>query len=507
MTDASAQLSSLSAAAYDVTYSVTFQSVGALVDGTSTITLALPAGTTVPNQLCYPDNVDLVTDDVSRAGGCGALAVHGGQVVIKSPVTTSAGDAVTVILNGVVNPASPGRKTMYVSTSTARAPVPLHFNLAGTAAVARASLQLSSYSAQASRVTYSVTFQAPDRFLAADNQRPAITLVAPAGTVFPLYSCGAYQFIDDTQTTSGGCGPSFKLSGGGSTVTVNPPTTAAGDMVSLVIRGVVNASKSGPHQLSLSTSSDPRPVELPFSLLPIDGVGRVFFQSSSYAGSAKGATWSIGFASPGRLTDFGSPLGDSTVTVVGPSGTRFPAFTGCNSTYVFVDPVDEVDHCAAGATVSGGGSTLVVRPPLTASSPGAVMALVVAGVDNSPSPGQLKVWTTSDPAPVSVATGHQTILAPSLQLDSTSSGAAKVTYTAAFVLKSGFNPANCLSGGSKLTLSAPEGTIFPAAGYLFYDLANGSESGAGACPAPGTTYTPGSSIPLATGIAGGDLSV
>jgi hypothetical protein len=81
------------------------------------------------------------------------------------------------------------------------------------------------------------------------------------------------------------------------------------------------------------------------------------------------------------------------------------------------------------------------------------------------------------------------------------------TYAATFRLGSGFNPANCFSGGSKITLSAAGGTVFPAGGYIFYDLANGTDSGAGACPPKGTTYTPGGTVPLATGIAAGALSV
>ncbi len=505
--DGSLQVSSASATANHVTYSVTFRALHPLTAGSSTISLELPAHATLASPLCYPDNTDLVTDDASQSSGCGAISADGRQIVIKSPVTTSAGDAVTVMLNGITNPPGPGLKKVFVSTSSDPVPASLHFVLAPQTAVGPATFQLSSYSAAASRVTYSITFKSPDRFFDADNQRSTITLAAPPGTVFPAYSCGAYAFIDDTETTSGGCGPSFQLSREGATVTINPPTTQPGDVLTLVIRGVANTDKAGPHSLVLSTSADPTPVSLGFSLLPAQSVARPFAQMSSYAASTKAVTWSVGFSSPDRLSGFGSPSGDSTITLLAPKGTVFPPPSGCSPTYVFVDPIDEIDHCAVGVQLSDGGSRVVVRPLGGATTPGAVMALVVTGVTNPPSPGELRVWTTSDPAPISLRTSGPTVPAPSLQLDSTSARATMATYAATFDMRSGFDAANCFSGGSKLTLTGPAGTVFPAAGYAFYDLSNGTQAGAIACPPPKTTYHPGSTVPLATGIAAGSLSV
>lgn len=505
--DGSLQVSSASATASHVTYSVTFRALHPLTAGSSTITLELPAHATLASPLCYPDSTDLVTDDASQSTGCGAISVDGRQVVIKSPVTTSAGDTVTVMLNGITNPPGPGLKMVLVSTSSDPGPAPLHFVLAPQTAVGTATLQLSSYSAAASRVTYSITFKSPDRFFDGDNQRSTITLAAPPGTVFPSYSCGAYAFVDDTETTSGGCGPSFHVSGAGATVTINPPTTQPGDLLTLVIKGVANTTKTGPHSLVLSTSADPRPVALDFSILLAQSVARPFAQMSSYAASAKAVTWSVGFSSPDRLSGFGSPSGDSTITLLAPKGTVFPPPGGCSPTYVFVDPIDEIDHCVVGVKLSDGGSRVVVRPLGGATTPGAVMALVITGVTNPPTPGALQVWTTSDPAPTSLPSSGPTVPALSLQLDSTSARATMATYAATFDMRSGFDAANCFSNGSKLTLTGPAGTVFPAAGYVFYDLSNGTLAGAVACPPPRTTYHPGSTIPLATGIAAGDLSV
>jgi len=236
------------------------------------------------------------------------------------------------------------------------------------------------------------------------------------------------------------------------------------------------------------------------------GVAHPFLQKSSYAASAKGVTWSVGFSSPDRFIGFGSATGDSAVTLAAPAGTVFPPFTGCNNTYLFVDPIDGVDHCVGSAHVSGGGSELVVQPVEGVTTPGAVVALVVAGVTNSGGGGQLQVWTTSDPSHVALPTTRPTVPPAGVQLDSTSARAMMVTYAASFVLKGTFNPANCPSGGSRITLTGPAGTTFPASGYMFYDLANGSSSGAAACPPSGTTYTPGNTIPLTTTIASGAVT-
>jgi hypothetical protein len=502
VTAASLQVSSASATADHVTYSVSFRSVHPLTDGQSTITLGLPARALVATGSCS----EWVTDDATQASGCGDPTASGPKVTVKSPVTTSAGDLVTVMLTDVTNPSGPGLKTVLVSTSVDPVPVPLHFVLVPPTAVGRADLQLSSDSALATRVTYSVTFQSPDRFITSQNQAPTITLAAPAGTIFPPFTCGAYQFIDDTQTFSGGCGPSIQLSKGGATVTVVPSsTTGPGDLLTLVVRGVVNAARAGLHSVVLTTSADPAPVHLYYTLVPAQAVSHPFLQMSSYGSSASGVTWSVGFSSPGRLTNFGIDTGNSTVTVLAPAGTVFPTPSGCNNTYILVDPIDGIDHCAS-VVVSAGGSKLAAQAQ-SATTPGAVIALVINGVKNPPSAGRLQVWTTSDPVHVSLPTSGPTIPGPAVQLDATSAHASAATYVATFRLSSGFNPANCLNNGSKLVLTASGGTVFPAGGYVLYDLANGTSDGAGACPPKGATYVPGARAPVATGIASGNLTV
>ena len=188
VSDASLQVSSLSAGATHVTYSVTFRAVHALTEGSSTITLLLPSHATVITPSCG-NFADLVIDDPQLRAGV-LREPHGDsrRATITSPSATSPGDMVTVLLYDVINPATAGLKTVILRTSSDPAPMPLRFVLAPTTAVSDTSLDLSSTSAGASRVTYSVTFKSPDRFISTDNQRPTITLVAPAGTLFPTYS-------------------------------------------------------------------------------------------------------------------------------------------------------------------------------------------------------------------------------------------------------------------------------------------------------------------------------
>ena len=508
VSEASLQVSSLSAGATHVTYSVSFRAVHALVEGSSTITLVLPSGATVVTPSCGNDADVVIDDAIYSPASCGALTVTGERVTITSPFATSPGDMVTVLLYDVINPTTGGLKTVILRTSSDPAAMPLHFVLAPTTAVSDASLDLSSTSAGASRVTYSLTFKSPDRFISTDNQKPTITLVAPAGTIFPSYSCNAYEFIDDTETSTGGCGPSFQLSRAGATVTVNPPSTNPGDLLTLVIRGTVNAPAAGARSLSLSTSADPKAVALGYTLVAPEAVSHPFVQLSSYAGSAKDITWAVGFVSPDRLTGFSSATGDSSVTLHAPAGTIFPPQGGCSDTYTFVDPIDGIDHCVLTAVVSDGGSKLVVQPLLGVTSPGAVMDLVINGVTNPPVLGTLHVSTTSDPVPVALPTSRPVLPSAAVQLDSGSSKATMVSYAATFTMKSTFNAANCFSNPDKLTLKGPGGTIFQASGYALYDLSNGTEDNAAACVFPSTApYAPSSTVPLAPIVAGGDLTV
>jgi hypothetical protein len=506
--DASLQVSSLSAGATHVTYSVTFRAVHALSEGSSTITLLLPSGATVVTPSCG-DYADLVIDDATAsAAACGNLTVTGQRVTITSPSATSPGDIVTVLLYDVINPVGAGLKTVTLRTSSDPGSISLHFVLAPATAVSDTSLDLSSTSAGASPVTYSVTFKSPDRFLATDDQRPTIALVAPAGTIFPPYSCGAYEFIDDTETSTGGCGPSLQVSRAGATVTVNPPSTNPGDLLTLVIRGVENAPAAGVHSLSLSTSADPKAATVSYTLLARQAVSHPFVQLSSYASSATDVTWSVGFVSPDRLSGSNSATGNSTVTIIAPPGTKFPPQGGCSDVYTFVDPIDGIDHCVSTAVVSDGGSKLVVQPLTGVTSTGAVMALVINGVTNPPALGTLHVSTTSDPAPVALPTSGPVLPSAAVQLDSASSKATMVSYVATFAMKSAFNAANCFSKPTKITLAGPSGTIFPAGGYVLYDLANGTEASAAACESPSTApYVPGNTVPVAPIIAGGDLTV
>jgi hypothetical protein len=150
-------VSSLSASATDVSYTVSFASPSALTGGTSTITLAAPAGTTLPapGSSCYT-----VADDASLASACGVTTVTGTSATITLPasVSVAAGDPVTVTVPTAGNPATAGSKTLKVATSADPTQVSLHYTLVAKRAVTSAALHVSSSSASASLVTYGITF-------------------------------------------------------------------------------------------------------------------------------------------------------------------------------------------------------------------------------------------------------------------------------------------------------------------------------------------------------------
>jgi hypothetical protein len=489
-------VSSLSASATDVSYTVSFASPSALTGGTSTITLAAPAGTTLPapGSSCYT-----VADDASLASACGVTTVTGTSATITLPasVSVAAGDPVTVTVPTAGNPATAGSKTLKVATSADPTQVSLHYTLVAKRAVTSAALHVSSSSASASLVTYGITFASPDRL----TDGSATTVTFPTGTVLPAGGCQVVDWTDGTNGTS----LCAHYSATGTTATITNMLTNPGDVITLTFAGVTSPAGTGSHNVTLSTTADPKPVTLSYSLVAKRAVTNPFLQLSSYTAGAASTTWSIGFTAPDRLIETGNGTSSSTVILHAPSGTVFPS--GCGS-YTIIDAgpaaSQGLPQDCSGVTVTGGGDSAAITVPWD-TNPGNTIFVVVKGVTNPAAMTTVSVSTSADPKTISLPLTGPTAMTATDQLSSTSAAAAKALYAGTFVTTGPLT-----SNTSTMTLTSA-GATFPLCGftgqYLLIDDTTGVDESI--CPVPGSS--PGPSITLAVdGIstkAGDEISI
>jgi hypothetical protein len=476
-------VSSLSAAATEVSYTASFSSPGTLAAGTATITLTAPAGTTLPapGSACYT-----VADDASLASGCGAAAVTGTTAVITMPgnVSVAAGDPVTVTVPAVGNPATTGSKTLKVATSADPTQVSLSYTLAAKRTVTHAALHVSSTSASASLVSYGVTFASPDRL----TPGSVVTVKFPTGTVLPGRGCSVVDWTDDTDG-SGGCAD---YSATGTTATITNMLTNPGDVITLTFAGVTNPAGTGSKTVTLSTTADPKPVNLSYTLAAKRAVSNPFLQLSSYTAGASGVTWSVGFTAPDRLVETGNFTSSSTVILHAPSGTVFPS-GGCGS-YTMIDagPAGSQGYPSGCdlVTVTGGGDTAAIVVPWD-TNPGNTLFVVVKGVTNPASMTTVRVSTSADPKAASLPLTGPTAMTAADQLSSTSAAATKALYAATFAttgpLTSNTSTMTLTSAGATFPLCAATGQ------YLLIDDTTGADEPI--CPVANSS--PGPSITLA----------
>ena len=235
------------------TYSYTFVATDGISDAYSTIAFAAPSGTTFPGSAA--GCVYEVVDDDTQSSGCvtATSASPGNSVSQVSPITVSAGDAVTVTVADVGNDSNTASQDTTLSTTTDPTAVSAAYALSSKGKVSGAGIELSSYAEHATNVDYTVTFESTDGLTAGFS---TITLKASTGTVFAPtgYSCDNYYITDELTGSNTNC---MTVSITGSTIILTDPLhVAPGDPVALTVDGVTNpSSKSG--SIGLSTSSDP----------------------------------------------------------------------------------------------------------------------------------------------------------------------------------------------------------------------------------------------------------
>ena len=303
----SATLSTTVQAAKGVSYTVDFtaSSTGELQPSQGTITLAFPAGTTIPNQ-------GLSVTDLSTGQGFGTSApsVTGSSATYTVFGVVPAGDRIELQLDGVTNPSTGG--TIGVSTSSDPTPVNTPaFSLAPAQQVSSPNVVLSTRAQAAKGVSYTVDFTASSTGELQPSQG-TITLAFPAGTTIPN------QGLSVTDLSAGqGFGTSAPSVNGSSATYTVFGVVPAGDRIELQLDGVTNPSTGG--TIGVSTSSDPTPVNTPaFSLVPAQRFHSPTVALSTRAQAAKGVSYTVDFtaSSTGELQP-----SQGTITLAFPAGT------------------------------------------------------------------------------------------------------------------------------------------------------------------------------------------
>jgi RHS repeat-associated protein len=329
----------------------------------SLITLQFPAGTVVCQGQCgryYPYTSWYATDDTTGqsfgATDCSYNYCSGTTITVPvkngvQAVVVNAGDHVTVVVNGLINP-PPGTYQLEVSTSSD--PTAVASNSYTTVAnnpVSNVTASITGPTAAAGGLSgYTVGFNLSATGGMSNAVGSVITLQFPAGTVV-CGACGHYYPNTSWGATDDTTGQSFGATDcsynycSGTTITipvkngVNTVQVNAGDHITVTVNGLLNPPP-GTYQLQVSTSSDTTPVASnSYTTVANNPVSNVIPSASSSAPGAQ-SNYTIGFnvSATGGMSNAVS----SFITL------QFPAGTGIGSTNF--GAIDDTTGQSFGAT-------------------------------------------------------------------------------------------------------------------------------------------------------------
>jgi len=492
---ASLSLTSTSTNATDVTYTASFVPKNSMTAGYSTITLTAPAGTTFPTS-CGDYNVTNVTTGASN--GCETPTVTGGgsTVTIATSSVSARGDynRVTVTVYGVSNTSTVASANVSVSTSSDPAPVSQSIVFTAPTSVTSSSVTLSSSAVNATDVTYIASFVPKNSMTGGSTGVSTITLTAPTGTTFPSSGCN-YTVTNVTTGASYTC-ETPTVTGGGSTVTIPTDYVSARggyNRVTVTVLGVSNTSTEGSTNVSISTSSDPTPVNQAVNFTKPSSVGSALVSLSSTSVSATGVTYTDSFIATHALES-----GRSTVTLTAPAGTTLPT-NSCS--YTFYDNTTLSGGGCPTVAVSGNSVTIT---PNTEVAAGDEVQVIVNGVSNTSTVGahNVGISTSSDGATVNRSisfTAETKVQSGALGLNNPTPSATGVTYTTNFTATNGLT-----AYYSTVTFTAPSGTVLPTA-YYEYEVEDVTTKANGySYTTPALTGTNSVTFVVSTNVAAGD---
>ncbi|MHB8438372.1 MAG: beta strand repeat-containing protein, partial [Acidimicrobiales bacterium] len=370
------------------------------------------------------------------------------------------------------------------------------------------SVTLSSTAAGAQGASYSLSFSASGSPTSTTGALPTIggysgvfVVQAPRGTVF-----ASSATVQDVTGKVGPYNASVGVTASGSVATVSTPfPVSAGDAIVVTLNDVTNTTTTGSPSLSVWTSSDTKAVNGAYSIVagsaPTPGTATL----SSNTSGATSVTYTVPFVT--SATTGGLVAGQGTVTVSAPTGTVFsPSATMSDSTQVWT--------YGANVSVAGNGTVATVTVPNSGTNtvkPGDDMTVTLTGVTNTTATGSqsLSLWTSSDETPASLpytisggaTPTYTSVGSPTLSVSSAAVWARGITYSYTFTTSG----SGAMTSGSRITLSAPVGTVFPIYGcdYEVIDTTSSAVTGcASSLQMAGTGNI--ATVGIATAVAAGD---
>ena len=478
----SLSLSTYAAAASDVSYTIEFttSAKGSLAANAGTISVEAPTGTFPPAPACA--NAITVTDLTTGSSNTTAsmcfseVGTSGNRLVIQSPVAIAGNNRVEVVVPGLDNPAGAGLHALSVGTSSNSAS-PVDFHILSAGSIGGLSLARSDDAPAASQVTYTISFTTSATGGVAENTG-TISVEAAPGTFPAPPGCGAPIVVTDLTTRASdqaGSLCSSEAGDQGERLLISSPVSIGGDSrVEVVVPGLDNPAKAGPHTLVVQTSSDRARSVGYTTAAPSHAVVDLTLAVTSLAARASEVTYTVEFttSASGAL-----PAASGAITMEAAVGT-FPSAPPCGQAVATVTDLTskasgQVDLCETEqATVSQGGAKLELLTPVAVGA-GQRAEIAITGLFNPkvPGPAVLSLATSSD-GTRSVGytvTGHGIpVAALSVALSTAAARATRVSYTVDFTTSAAGGLA---ADWGQIELNAPAGT-FPAAPLCGQDVAS-----------------------------------
>lgn len=478
------------AAGAKTSYVITFQASvsGGFTGSGGKITITFPSGTDL-TKVVSSQVFDTTTAPTTQIGSCGASGLVETCSLFPSDAV-GGGDAVKVVVNGVINPATAGSQTLTVSTTgDPLAVTSPAYTIARASTLTGLNADPSTPSnAAGARTTYTITFTASGTggMTGAANSRIPVTF--PAGT--DLTSVISSQVFDTTvapTTQIGSCSQSGVVADCG----LFPQSAiGAGDVVKVVINGVTNTASAGSKTLTVSTTSDPAAVTSPaFSLVAPSPITKLTVDPSAPSNAA-GARTSYVLTFATSSTGGMSGAASSKLVFAPPSGTDITTIVSSQVFDTAAAPNTQIGSCSATApTVTCG-----LFPSATIPA-GDTVRVAVNGVTSSTTAGAktLTASTTSDTPGVTgnfTLAGAQQISGLTVTPSSTAGGAHPVTYAVTFTTSSTGGLAGIAS--SRINVTYPSGTdLTGVVGTQVFDTTDAPNTQIGSCGVSGLVVSCG----------------
>src|ERR1700733_14978152 len=298
---------------------------GGLTPANGQITITLPETSNATTMI--GSQVNDVTSGKTGIGDCDSSSSLTITCSLFGGASIAAGDAVSVVLDGVTNATRPSSNfSVAVSTSsdnTNAVDSTPKLTVSTVQSVATPSVTVSPSAGAGALTSYTVTFATSSTGGLANASGSKITITLPSGTGTSNFLNGSVSDVTTSKNNIGSCANS------GLTITCTffgGATTNAGDTLSIVLNGITNpTTTSSTDTLTVATTSDLTPVTSGDSaILAAQQLATPSVSIAPSAGAGALTSYTVRFASSSTGGLANAP--GSKITITLPSGTSTSNF-------------------------------------------------------------------------------------------------------------------------------------------------------------------------------------